>query len=304
MLQGQKNFIFAVLTFLLGVLFLQLMGVVVKFIGSTYPALQLTFFRNLFGIFPIIIFIYISKNLKNKSLLVKIPMLWVAILRGFFMTFAQFCFFTSLLYLQFATANSLTLVTPFMVALFSMPILKIYVGAWKWIAIITGFSGAYMIISPPSDEVFSIYSLLPLGASFGYGMNLVLVRTFPQNVPTVIIQWYSQLSSIFFTLILVILTFEYVNIQSFNDLIMIILIGFFGGAGVFLMMSSYRMTDHINLGPFHYFTIIFSFFLGWIFFNESPFDELFPGIFFIVSAGIIIFWREKIKSYNKEWNKN
>ena len=304
MLQGQKNFIFAVLTFLLGVLFLQLMGVVVKFIGSTYPALQLTFFRNLFGIFPIIIFIYISKNLKNKSLLVKIPMLWVAILRGFFMTFAQFCFFTSLLYLQFATANSLTLVTPFMVALFSIPILKIYVGAWKWIAIITGFSGAYMIISPPSDEVFSIYSLLPLGASFGYGMNLVLVRTFPQNVPTVIIQWYSQLSSIFFTLILVILTFEYVNIQSFNDLIMIIFIGFFGGAGVFLMMSSYRMTDHINLGPFHYFTIIFSFFLGWIFFNESPFDELFPGILFIVSAGIIIFWREKIKSYNKEWNKN
>ena len=193
-MQSQKNFIYAVLIFLLGIFFLQLMGVVVKFIGASYPALQLTFFRNLFGIFPIIIFIYISRNLKNKSLFVKIPMLWVAVLRGFFMTFAQFCFFTSLLYLQFATANSLTLVTPFMVALFSIPILKVYVGIWKWIAIIIGFTGAYMIISPPSDEVFSIYSLLPLGASFGYGMNLVLVRTFPQNVPTVIIQWYSQLS--------------------------------------------------------------------------------------------------------------
>ena len=299
MLQSQKNFIFAVLIFLSGVLFLQLMGVIIKFIGSTYPALQLTFFRNLFGIFPIIIFIYISKNLKNKSLLIKIPMLWVAILRGFLMTFAQFCFFSSLFYLQFATANSLTLVTPFMVALFSIPILKVYVGAWKWAAIIIGFSGAYMIINPPSNEVFSIYSLLPLGASFGYGMNLVLVRTFPQSVPTVIIQWYSQLSSIFFTLILVILTFQYISIQSLNDLIMIILIGFFGAAGVFLMTSSYRMTDHINLGPFHYSAIIFSFFLGWIFFNESPFDELFPGILLIVTAGIIIFWREKIKSYNK-----
>ena len=95
MSQSQKNFIFAVLTFLLGVLFLQFMGVIIKFIGSTYPSLQLTFFRNFFGIFPIIIFIYISKNLKNKSLLVKIPMLWVAILRGFLMTFAQFCFFVS-----------------------------------------------------------------------------------------------------------------------------------------------------------------------------------------------------------------
>ena len=149
MLQSQKNFIFAVLIFLSGVLFLQLMGVIIKFIGSTYPALQLTFFRNLFGIFPIIIFIYISKNLKNKSLLIKIPMLWVAILRGFLMTFAQFCFFSSLFYLQFATANSLTLFTPFMVALFFIPILKVYVGAWKLAAIIIGFSCAYMIISPP-----------------------------------------------------------------------------------------------------------------------------------------------------------
>ena len=299
-MQSQKNFIYAVLIFLLGVFFLQLMGVIVKFIGSSYPALQLSFFRNLFGIFPIIILIYISRNLKNKSLFVKIPMLWVAVLRGFFMTFAQFCFFTSLLYLQFATANSLTLVTPFMVALFSIPILKVNVGKWKWIAIIIGFTGTYMIISPPSDEVFSIYSLLPLGASFGYGMNLVLVRTFPQNVPTVNIQWYSQLSSIFFTLILVILTFQYVSIKSLGDFIAIFFIGFFGAVGVFLMMSSYRITDHINLGPFHYSAIIFSFFLGWVFFNENPINELFPGIFLIVTAGIIIFWREKLKSFNNE----
>ena len=42
---------------------------------------------------------------------------------------------------------------------------------------------------------------------------------------------------------------------------MIILLGIFVGIGVFLMMGSYRMTNHINLGPFHYFGIIFSFLL-------------------------------------------
>ena len=81
---------------------------------------------------------------------------------------------------------------------------------------------------------------------------------------------------------------------------MIILIGIFGGIGVFLMMVSYRMTNHINLGPFHYFGINISFILGWIFFKETPFDELFPGIVFIVLAGFIIYWREKIKSSNKQ----
>lgn len=300
MQQSQNNFIFAVFTFLLGIFFLQLMGVVVKYIGSTYPALQLSFFRNVFGLIPILIFVIISKNLKNKNLYMKIPMMWVAILRGFFMAFAQFCFFTSLLYLQFATANSLTLVTPFMVAIFSIPILKIGVGLWKWIAITTGFFGAFIIIDPPSNQMFSIYSLLPLGASFGYGMNLVLVKTFPNHVPTVIIQWYSQISSIFFSFILVILTFQFLNIQSLNDLFMIVLIGIFGGIGVFLMMVSYRTTNHINLGPFHYFGIIFSFILGWVFFKETPIDELFPGIVFIVLAGFIIYWREKKKLSKKQ----
>jgi len=64
--QSQNNFIFAVFTFLLGIFFLQLMGVVVKYIGSTYPALQLSFFRNVFGLIPILIFVFISKNFKMK----------------------------------------------------------------------------------------------------------------------------------------------------------------------------------------------------------------------------------------------
>ena len=66
MQQSQNNFIFAVFTFLLGVFFLQLMGVVVKYIGSTYPALQLSFLRNVFGLIPILIFVLISKNLKME----------------------------------------------------------------------------------------------------------------------------------------------------------------------------------------------------------------------------------------------
>ena len=66
MQQSQNNFIFAVFAFLLGIFFLQLMGVVVKYIGSTYPALQLSFFRNVFGLIPILIFVFISKNFKMK----------------------------------------------------------------------------------------------------------------------------------------------------------------------------------------------------------------------------------------------
>ena len=75
MQQSQNNFIFAIFIFLFGVFFLQLMGVVVKYIGSTYPALQLSFFRNIFGLIPILIFVLTSKNLENENLFMKIPMM-------------------------------------------------------------------------------------------------------------------------------------------------------------------------------------------------------------------------------------
>ena len=37
-------------------------------------------------------------------------------------------------------------------------------------------------------------------------------------------------------------------------------------------------------------------FLGWLFFNEAPWEQLFPGVFVIVFAGMIIIWRDKIKT--------
>ena len=53
------------------------------------------------------------------------------------------------------------------------------------------------------------------------------------------------------------------------------------------------MTSPSNLAPFHYLGIPFSFILGWLFLNETPFDRLFPGVLLIVGSGLLIIWRER-----------
>jgi drug/metabolite transporter (DMT)-like permease len=47
-----------------------------------------------------------------------------------------------------------------------------------------------------------------------------------------------------------------------------------------------------KLAPFEYLGIPSSFILGWVFFNEAPIDQLFPGVVAIVLAGMIIIWRD------------
>jgi len=236
---------------------------------------------------------FFSGDIKNYNFFPRIPLIWLAILRGGFLAFAQLCFFISLLFLNFATATTLQQTTPFVVALLSIPILGTKVGFWKVLALMIGFSGVLLIMKPGSDFL-SYYAFLPLGASFGYGINLVLVKLYPKNVSTILIQYYTQLSATLITLAILFISSKFVIISKYSDFYLIFLMSIFGVVGVYLINISYRMTNHINLGPFQYFGIIFSFALGWLFFNEAPFNELFPGFLLIILAGLVIFWRQRI----------
>ena len=74
-----------------------------------------------------------------------------------------------------------------------------------------------------------------------------------------------------------------------------IMIGIFGGTATVLFIYAYRMVHPSKLAAFEYLGIPSSFVLGWLFFNEAPWEQLFPGVFVIVFAGMIIIWRDKVK---------
>jgi drug/metabolite transporter (DMT)-like permease len=56
---------------------------------------------------------------------------------------------------------------------------------------------------------------------------------------------------------------------------------------------SYRMTEQSNLAPFSYFGIPMAFVLGWLFFDEAPWSDLFPGVLLILVGGAMVIWRER-----------
>ena len=288
----------AIIYVLIGIFLLDVMGIIIKSMDNKYSVMQYAVARNFFGLFPLVIYLFFSYEVRTKNNTFNLNHKLISMGRGLSIVFAQGCFYLSIMNLEYATAATLVFATPIFLTALSVPLLGNKVGPWRWFAVLFGFLGIVIIVKPGSD-IFSVYALLPVGAAFGYALSSVLVKLFPKEVHTTNIQLYTQLTTLILAIIIAGFTFSFSYIGSFYDLFLLAIIGFTGGTGVIFLIWGYRLTEPSLIAPFEYFGLPIAFALGWIFFSEWPFDELFPGILGIVGGGLIIVWREGIKSAKK-----
>jgi len=285
----------AVCFILLAMFLFDVMGAIIKYMGATYPPQELSAFRNLFGLIPSVIVLFLASDWHAAGRPLIIRQWKLGLLRGGFVALAQFCFYLSLVHLELATASALAFAGPLFVTTLSVPLLKAHVGIWRWMAVGIGFAGI-MLIMQPGSEVFTAYALLPIGAAFGYGCAAVSVRMVDTDVPSATINLYSTVGALVGAVVLLFSTTGYIPIVSLHDWVWLIAMGSVGGCAVLCLITAYRMTQPSNIAPFEYFGIPFSFVLGWYFFDETPFDKLFPGALLIVTGGLLIVWRERVRS--------
>ncbi|HUV20355.1 MAG TPA: DMT family transporter [Gammaproteobacteria bacterium] len=281
----------AVVYVLLAILLFDIQGVIIKFLGDRYPVQQLAGFRNVFGLLPSVIVLLLSSEWHARGRLLKIRQWRLGLLRGLFIAMAQYCFYLSITKMELATATTLTYISPVLITLLSIPILKHEVGMWRWLAVIVGFVGVVMIMGPGS-AIFTPYSLLPIGAALGYSLSTVCVRLFDDHNPTALLNMYASAGALFGALAIVFATTGYSEVQSLQDWGLLLGMGLVGGFAVLALINAYRLARPSSLSPYEYFGIPFAFILGWLFFDEAPFAKLFPGVLLIIAGGLLIAWRE------------
>lgn len=282
----------AVAYLLLAILLFDLQGVIVKFLGERYPVQQLASLRNVFGLIPSLLVLWLSSDWHAGGRRLLIRQWRLGLLRGLFIAAAQFCFYLAITKMELATASTLAFIGPVMITMLSIPILGHQVGAWRWFAVLVGFAGVLMIMAP-GTEIFTPYSLLPLGAALGYSLSTVCVRLIDSRVPTPLINMYASIGALAGSLTILFSTTGYLQVKPAGDWLLLLAMGLVGGFAVLALISAYRLGRPASLSPFEYFGIPFAFVLGWIFFDEAPFDKLIPGVFLIVAGGLLIAWRER-----------
>ena len=287
----QPHLLKAIIVILIGIAAFDVMGVLVRMLGGSYPILQIAVLRNIFGVLPALIILLLGPGLKTIMQLNQIGQWKIIIIRSAAILMAQLCFYTALTKIEFATATALGFTSPFFITLLSIPILAHHVGMVRITAILIGFVGVLTILKPFNIS-FSWWLMLPVIAAFGYGISSVLVRLFADDIPSATIQISQQITTFVMGLILLLTVDETVPLASIEDAGLFVLMGIFGGIGVLGLVAAYRLVEPSKLAPFEYFGIPISFIFGWLFFNEAPFGTLFPGVLFIVGAGLLIILRE------------
>jgi drug/metabolite transporter (DMT)-like permease len=207
-----------------------------------------------------------------------------------------------------ATATALFFVTPFLITIFAKFILKDQIGPRRWIAVVVGFIGIYIILNPDFDD-FDYLSLTPILCAFCYSLSMIIIKKTSEKDDV-----YSQMFQFYIgaTIISIIFYFfigdgqyntidnpaaQFIFREWFSNLeftlIYMIVLGFTAAGAFLFVFSAYRVASPAVVSPFEYSILIWSTLSGWIFFNEIPRANTFIGMFLIVIGGIYIFMREK-----------
>ena len=269
----------------LSVLFFVLMSVCIKATGDHIPLFQVVFFRNFFALLPLFLVIYFYK-LEIKS----INNMKMHIARAILGISAMSLFFISLRYVHLVEMQTVSFSTVFFISILSVIFLGEKIGYRRIIAIVFGFIGVVIILEP-NQNIFSNYSILPLIASLFLSFAVIALKKILKTNNNILSVWV-------FTMMCTLISLCFYN-QSWIwpnnlDLLFMISSGVLGFIAQICLTKSFQLADASLLAPLDFSSVIWSFFLGYLFFNEILTSNILIGGTIVLFSVGYIFYRERV----------
>jgi drug/metabolite transporter (DMT)-like permease len=287
--------------------FFAMQDALIKFIFEKAALYEIFFARYLIA--AILLFYYIK--FKKQIIPLKTYYPFLTVLRVLLHFIAFSAFFISLTYMPLATANALFFSSPFFVSIFAKLFLKEFIGIRRWMAIIVGFVGVYIVLNPTFSN-FEYKNLLPVFCAFCYAASMTITKytSDKDNINTQLFYFY------LIAILLCVIIFMFIGNGQFNNQNydattqfifrewfsnfdytwkFLLFFGFAAFIAFLCIFSAYIVASPSLVSLFEYSLIIMSMIPGYFLFNEIPSNRTFFGVLIIISAGIYIYIREKIR---------
>jgi S-adenosylmethionine uptake transporter len=202
------------------------------------------------------------------------------------------CFYAALDLMSLAKVTTLFQTLTLFITFLAPFLLGERVGWRRWTAVIVGFGGAIMVISPGADGWSPMGVALGFGAPFFGALMLVMLRKLGRSDnPASTAIWYNGAGAVLFALLFV-WQGETLPMDQ-TSLSILVLIGVLSSFQQFFIALSHRLAPASLLAPFRYLSVPFGIIAGIMVFGERLTTEIVGGSIVIVLSSVFILWREK-----------
>jgi drug/metabolite transporter (DMT)-like permease len=265
---------------ILGLLVFAVLNGVVKDQAQRFPVTEIIFFRNLFGLVPLLIAVPFSGGWTSLR-----PVNVAGhLLQAVAMSVTLVCAYIAFAMIPLAEATAIMFLQPVILVVLAHIFLKERASLSAWVAVILGFVGV-LLIARPMGLGLETGTLAALAGAFFAAVAIAQVRGLSANNTALTITiWYMVLS----TLIFLPSTAFFWVAPSPADLVALVLMGIASGLGQFLIILPFRYADAATLGPVQYFSIVGGVLVGYFWFAEIPTWTTIIGAVIVMSAMALV----------------
>jgi len=278
----------------------------IKYIFEDTALYELYFGRTLTAL--ILLALYLKITSQKLVMKTYYPLLTTVRVICFFFGFSFF--YISLTYMSLAMANALFFSSPFFISILAILFLGEKVGIRRWLAIIVGFLGVYIVLNP-NFENFDYTKLAPVACALFYAISMTITKITSDKDSVYSQMFHLYIGAIGISIIFFIFTGKG-QFNTFSDPTLqfilrewftnptyswpfILIMGLVASLSFYFVFSAYSIASPSVVSLFEYSLIIWAIIIGYLLFNDIPTVRTFIGVALIIGAGVYIYIREKAR---------
>jgi drug/metabolite transporter (DMT)-like permease len=259
----------------------------IKVTGPTMSVFEIAFFTTSLSIIPAVL----TKRDERWRDIYKLRHPWLVHLRCATAISGTACVMFAFTHIPFADVYAIGFLTPIIVTLLGVVVLREHVAIHRWLLLIISFLGVVLVIRPGVRDLQLGHLAIFCSVFFG-GITTIILRHVAPKERRVSLVGLQVLYSALFNGVMMIPTFV---IPSPEQLAVFLGIGLLGGTGGLLLIAAARRTPANLVAPVQYSQLIWAIVFGALFFGEYPDYVAVIGLIIVLAAGLANVLTEKLK---------
>lgn len=267
---------------------LAVMNVFAKMLSETHHVIEIAFYRNLIATLPFLFMIFVL----NKKEIVKIKSRKKGVFaRAIIGTISLITTFAAFAAMPMADTTAFLFTASLIIPILGFFFLGEKVGVYRWSAVIIGFLGVLIMLSP-SGNINVIGVTLALSAAAMHAILQTILRFLGKTEKPETITFYF----VFIGTLVAAIPLPFVaSLPTLSEIPLLIAVGLTGLMAQYLLSIAFGNAPAAVVTVFNYSGIIWATIFGWMIWNDWPAHTIWIGGGIVIISNIFIIWRESRK---------